>query len=294
MKVLITGKDSYIGTSLERWLAQWPEAYQVDTLDMRGSWRSANFSGYDVVFHVAGIAHVSRKRRMEELYDAVNRALAIETAEKAKREGVRQFIFMSSIIIYGPDGPVGRPQVISRETLPNPQNAYGQSKLEADLAIQALADEAFATAVIRPPMIYGPGCKGNFPRLIRLASWCPVFPSLENQRSMLYIDNLCAFVRQLMDARSTGVFFPQNREYLSTCQIMRTLSGGLHRRMHFLSCFNPLIRGLSRVLPQLNRIWGNKVYGRELSGDFSYCVVDGEQSVLRSLQGVAAQRRDGK
>ena len=101
-KVLITGKDSYIGISLEQWLMKEPDNYQVDTVDMKDeSWKEKDFSEYDTVFHVAGIAHVSSDPKMEELYYKVNRDLTIETAKKAKAEGVKQFIFMSSIIVYG-------------------------------------------------------------------------------------------------------------------------------------------------------------------------------------------------
>src|SRR6056297_2768731 len=121
IRVLITGKNSYIGTSLEKWLMREPDKYKVDTVDMKdGSWKEKDFSGYDVVFHVAGIAHVSSDPKMEDMYYKVNRDLAIETAEKTKSDGVMQFIFMSSIIVYGNSSSSKR--VIDKNTVPTPSN----------------------------------------------------------------------------------------------------------------------------------------------------------------------------
>lgn len=116
-RILITGKGSYIGTSFEKWMSQWPEEYSIDTLDTKGDWQSYDFSPYDVVFHVAGIAHVDAKADMEDLYYQVNRDLTIEAAQKAKAEGVKQFIFMSSIIVYGDSSKLGEKRVITKDTI---------------------------------------------------------------------------------------------------------------------------------------------------------------------------------
>ena len=138
-RILITGANSYIGTSVEKYLAQWPDQYQVDTIDMiDGSWREKSFAGYDSVFHVAGIAHQDSGKITEErkqLYYKVNTDLTVETAKKAKADGVGQFIFMSSIIIYGASGKMGEKKVITLETKPAPEGAYGDSKLQTELGI---------------------------------------------------------------------------------------------------------------------------------------------------------------
>ena len=162
--ILITGANSYVGTSFEKWLNQWPNKYHVDTIDMiDGEWRKKSFAGYDAVFHVAGIAHVSADPSKKDLYYKINRDLAIETAQKAKNDSAKQFIFMSSMIIYGADEPVGKEKIITKDTKPAPSDFYGDSKLQADLAIQKLSDDNFIVSIMRPPVIYGPGCKGNFP-----------------------------------------------------------------------------------------------------------------------------------
>ena len=208
-KILITGANSYVGTSFEKYMLQWPDEYQIDTIDMiDGSWRNKSFSGYDVVFHVAGIAHVSANPKLKDLYYKINRDLAIETAEKAKRESVKQFIFMSSIIIYGADEPIGKEKIITRDTKPAPADVYGDSKLQADLAIQKMADDNFRVAIMRPPMIYGPGCKGNFPKLLKLAKYAFIFPDIENKRSMLYVENLSIFLKSVIDFSKNGIYFP--------------------------------------------------------------------------------------
>ena len=99
--ILITGANSFVGTSVEQWLAKEPEKYEVDTVDtINDKWREADFSKYDVVFHVAGIAHVDPKPEMAPLYYKVNRDLTVEIARHAKKQGVKQFIFMSSMIVY--------------------------------------------------------------------------------------------------------------------------------------------------------------------------------------------------
>ena len=196
-RILITGKDSYIGTSVEKWLLKTPEKYHVNTLNVKGEeWKSHDFSKYDVVFHVAGIAHVSTDPKREDLYNKVIGDLTIEIAKKAKKEGIKQFIFMSSIIIYGDS--TRHKKVIDKNTTPKPDNFYGKSKLEAEEGLHYLASDDFKIVVLRPPMIYGKGSKGNFPKLVSIARIIPVFPDIENQRSMLHIDNSCKFIKLMV------------------------------------------------------------------------------------------------
>lgn len=221
-KILITGKDSYIGTSVEAWLNRWPGRYQADTLDMRtDAWREADFSSYDVVYHVAGIAHSEVGKATEEqkkLYYKVNTDLAVETAKKARAEGVKQFIFMSSMIVYG-----GRER-ITKDTKPHPANFYGDSKWRADKGVRRLETAQFKVVVLRPPMIYGKGSKGNYPTLAKLAKRLPVFPKVNNKRSMLYIENLCEFVRLMIENEERGIFFPQNETYVNTAHMVKTIA----------------------------------------------------------------------
>lgn len=269
MKILITGANSYIGTSLERYLSQWQEQYAVDTVDMLdGGWRKRDFSGYDAVFHVAGLAHSDRGKISEEqkkLYYDVNTRLAIETAEKAKADGVGQFIFMSSAIVYGDSAPIGKPKHITADTPAAPANCYGDSKLQAETGIRSLENDAFRVVILRPPMIYGPGCRGNYPVLARLARKLPFFPYVENQRSMLYIENLCAFVRLMIDHRERGLFWPQNAEYSNTCEMVRMIANAHGKRVRFVRGVTWLLRLAGHFTGTINRAFGNLSYAPELS-----------------------------
>ncbi|KJE27947.1 3-beta hydroxysteroid dehydrogenase/isomerase family protein [Geobacillus kaustophilus] len=283
-RILITGQGSYIGTNFEKWVSKWPDKYDVEKISVRNDgWKQKNFSKYDVVLHVAGIAHVSADPKMEQLYYKINRDLAIDVAEKAKKENVKQFIFMSSIIIYGADGRVGENKIINAETEPNPIDFYGRSKLEADLAIQKLNSEKFKTVIVRTPMVYGPNCKGNFPRLKMLARKCPIFPDINNQRSMIFIENLCEFLRIVIDKELSGIFFPQNKEYVSTKDIIDLMAKNMGKKIYFVKLFNPVIRTMSKKINIINKVLGNKVYDKRITPNFDYCVVDFETSIKRSM-----------
>ena len=264
--ILITGANSYIGTSFERWLQRYAEQYSVDTIDMvDGAWREKSFSGYDVVFHVAGIAHVSADPKLEGLYYKVNRDLAIETAVKAKADGVKQFIFMSSIIVYGDSSSIGQERVITFDTEPKPTNFYGDSKLQAEEGIIKLQDERFKVVVLRPPMIYGKGAKGNYPKLAKMARVLPFFPNIQNQRSMLHIDNLCEFVRLMIDNEEQGIFFPQNEEYVGTSELVRLIAKVHGRTIRLTKVFNPLLKLLGRRVGVINKAFGSLVYEKSMS-----------------------------
>ena len=263
-KILITGADSYIGTSVEKWLERYPDRYQVDTVDMRtDSWKEKGFSPYDVVFHVAGIAHVSTDPKQEDLYYRVNRNLAVETAEKAKKDGVRQFIFMSSIIVYG-DSTAGQ-SIIDQNTAPSPGNFYGDSKLQAEKGLRALQGDSFRVVILRPPMIYGKGSKGNYPKLAKAAQRLPIFPDFDNQRSMLHIDNLCEFIRLMVENEESGLFFPQNREYVKTSEMVRLVAEAHGKKIKLVKAFNPIIRGMLGRVGIVKKVFGNLVYQKAMS-----------------------------
>ena len=283
-RILITGKDSYIGTSFEKWVSRWPEEYHADTLDTKGYWQSYDFSPYDVVFHVAGIAHVDAKDDMEDLYYQVNRDLTIEAAQKAKAEGVEQFIFMSSIIVYGDSSKRGEKRVITKDTIPTPTNFYGNSKLQAEQGILPLQDEHFKVVILRPPMIYGKGSKGNYPKLARLAQKTPIFPDIENERSMLYIENLCEFIRLMIDNEARGVFFPQNKEYVKTTELVKTIAEVYGKKMRLTKVFNGLIRCCSKKVSAVNKVFGSLVYEKEMSvyQDFEYCRSNFKQTIEKT------------
>lgn len=229
-RVLITGANSYIGTNVEKWLMKEPENFYVETLDMRDpNWKDFDFSKFDVVFHVAGIAHVSTKKSMKDLYFKVNRDLTIETAIKAKESGVKQFIFMSSMIVYN-----SKETRITLETKPNPDNFYGFSKLQAEEGILPLQSDSFNVCILRPPMIYGPGSKGNLPKLVELVSKIRVFPMLNNSRSILFVSNLQRIVSTSINLNLTGVFLLKNEFNPSTTELVSSIMRVKSKKMLLL------------------------------------------------------------
>lgn len=283
MRLLITGAGSYVGTKVEQWIKSHSD-YQVDTLDMLSdAWQEADFSAYDAVYHVAGIAHVNADPKMETLYYRVNRDLTVEVAQKAKEAGVKQFIFMSSMIVFHESKSL-QPEMLTSDTQPNPNGFYGDSKLQAENGLHALEDKTFKVCILRPPMIYGPNSKGNFPRLIRLAAKTPVFPEFHNQRSMLYIDNLAEFVRQAIQHQLSGTFYPQNRELSDTVEIVRYFAKAQHHRIWFTKCLNPLVRLASHFLQPVNKLFGTYYYTPEMSRmPFEYQLVSFEESLKHIL-----------
>lgn len=280
-RVLITGKDSYIGDSVAQWLAKYPDRYATNAIDMRDdSWREHDFSQYDGVLHVAAIAHDRSRRATEDLYYRVNRDLATATAEKAKTEGVRQFIFMSSILVYGSRG---FSQVINEDTPPNPGSVYGESKLQAEEGIRRLESDRFRVVIVRSPMVYGLGCKGNYSRLAKLARLLPVFPDFDNQRSMIHIDNLCEFIKLMIDNDESGLFFPQNREYVKTSEMVRLIAEAAGRNIRLIRAFNPVIRVLGPRVTVLGKVFGSLVYEMGMSEYIQdYRIRSLRESILRT------------
>jgi UDP-glucose 4-epimerase len=244
------------------------------------SWKEKDFSGFDVVFHVAGIAHISSSRKMEDLYCKVNRDLTIETAQKAKHEGVKQFIFMSSIIVYG-DSSCSK-KVITKETIPKPSNFYGSSKLQAEEGINLLESDNFKVVVLRPPIIYGKGSKGNYPRLAKAAQKIAIFPDIDNERSMLYIDNLCEFIKLMIDHEESGLFFPQNSEYVKTGEMVRLIAEAHGKKIKMTKIFNPLLKIMCPKVGLISKVFGNLVYEQSISDydKVNYRIRDFRESIM--------------
>lgn len=277
-KVLITGAGSYIGQSfIEYAQKHYRDNFEIKELDLKDeSWKEKDFSNYDIIYHVAGIAHADVGNVSEETkrkYYEVNTGLAVSVAEKAKREGVKTFIFMSSMIVYGESAPYGKRKVIDATTIPQPANFYGDSKLQADVAVRELADDTYKVIVLRPPMIYGKGSKGNYRTLAKLAKKLPIFPDVNNERSMLYIENLCEFLCQIMLLkpyhRNSVVLLPQNGEWTKTSDMVKMISKASEKKIAELKCFAPAVWIGSKVPGKIgglvNKAFGNSCYAHELS-----------------------------
>lgn len=291
-KVLITGANSYIGVSFENYVKKhYSSELFIDTVDMiDGTWREKDFSEYDIVYHVAGLAHADVGKVSEEVkakYYAINTDLAIETCKKAKTEGVKQFIFMSSAIVYGDSSPYGHIKRITADTEPIPANFYGDSKWQADKGVRELADNKYIVTVLRPPMIYGKGSKGNYPILANMAKKLPVFPNVQNERSMLYIENLCEFLCQVMIRGEGGVFWPQNSEFTRTSEMVKMIGEIVGHKVHVSKGWNWVVE-LARLIPGkprrlANKAFGNLSYDQSMSDySFEYRLVSLKESIKRT------------
>lgn len=296
--ILITGVNSYIGNAVERYLAEYnarggSELYRVDKVSLRDDgWRDGSFAACDTLLHVAGIAHADVSNVSEErkaLYYEVNRDLTEQVALKAQAEGVSQFIFLSSVIVYGESAGPGGSKHITAQTIPAPANFYGDSKLQAEQRLQALETKDFHVAILRPPMIYGKGCRGNFATLVKLASKTPVFPRVDNRRSMLYIENLAEFIRLLMETGMGGIFFPQNAEYVSTADMVCGIGRAGGRRIPQWRILNLPVRMAAAMPGRIGKM-ARKAFGsltidlklseRDITG---YRICSLEESIKRSI-----------
>ncbi len=268
-RILITGANSFIGNSFRDYMKQYCEQCQIDIVDMKEeSWNKKSFCGYDVVFHVAGIAHSDFGEISEDLkkyYYKINTNLAIEVASKAKKEGIKQFIFMSSAIVYGNSGMIGKERIITKNTPVNPGNFYSDSKVQAEKGIKLLEDEKFKICILRPPMIYGKGGKGNYPMLVKLALKLPVFPKVKNTRSMLYIGNLVKFVRLIIENEESGIFWPQNAEYSNTSELVKEIADVHGKKIILVPGCEWILKILSFRIKLINKAFGNFIYDQNMS-----------------------------
>lgn len=295
-KILILGANSYIGTSFRKYLTtEYPEQYIVDTVSLRGdAWKRMDWANYDSVINVTGKAHadittLSDAEKQE--YYTVNCELACEAAKKAITDQVKQYIYFSSIIVYGDSSNSRKPVRITADTKPDPSNFYGDSKWQAEQRLQKIFDAATGStklAVLRPPMIYGKGSKGNFQMLVKLAEKLPIFPTYHNERSMLYIENLAEFLRKLVEDGRGGSFLPQNREYASTSDMICEIVEAKGKKILCLRWMNPFVK-LAFVMPgkigkMVKKAFGSMTIDKELSLAISdYQRFDLKESIQRSI-----------
>lgn len=269
MRILVIGKNGYISTCFQRYMERFVHI-DVDAVSARdGGWRNMDFSGYAAVVNTAGLAHNNARMGTEEQFIELNARLPEEIAEKAKEEGVGQFINMSSMIVYGNMSRLGSKKTITEKTVPRPANIYGRSKLMGEKQVMKLNDEAFHVAIIRSPLVYGETAVDNFLRLTNYAVKVPLFPNIRNARSMIYSDNLCELIRLIIEKRSSGIFYPQEEQYICTSQIIKDIANASRHRLVLTRLFNPAIYFASFFIMFFRKVFGSLAYDMELSNHFN-------------------------
>ena len=150
--------------------------------------------------------------------------------------------------VYGLIGKIGCETIISKKTKPVPASNYGKSKFEAEKMLEELQSASFNVSILRIPMIYGPKCPGNYSSLSKLARRLPVFPKIDNRRSMIFVDHLSDVVAYIIEKKLSGVFFVKNPEDVNTLQIVSEKSSIFQEssrteiKSMYHSLFNSVIR----------------------------------------------------
>lgn len=276
-KVLVTGTNGYIGTSfkeyVERKNGNMPQdLWHVTFVSVRNDkWRELDFSEYDVILHTAALVHKKEQKDMECQYYDVNYLLTKYLAEKAVADVKKhndltgenhklQFVFLSTMSVYGK--VTGR---IDNNTKLTPANFYGKTKLMAEEALQKLASENFLVTIVRPPMIYGRECTGNYSLLEKLATKVPFFPKINNERSMLYIDNMSEFLRLAMEKQAIGIYCPQNAEFVNTSEMVALIRKSYGKWGVTIPGFGWLLRSLAGNISLFAKVFGTLTYAKEMS-----------------------------
>ncbi len=274
-RILITGENSYIGNSFEVWAKRYyGDHYKVDKVSLRTEkWKSIDFSIYNVVLHIAGVAHIKEKKIDKELFMKVNRDLAYEVAVKSKNDGVQHFIFFSTMSVYGITTGI-----IDNNTVLSPNTYYGISKLEAEEKISTLLSSNFKIANIRPPIIYGKGCEGNYPKLSKLIQKFPIFPNVNNRRSMLFIENLNRFLKVVIDNGISRTLYPQNKEYVNITELAKMIRVAHGKKTYLTKVFNPIIYTVDHNI--VDKVFGDLYYDINDPINKSIQQVDFEKSVF--------------
>lgn len=279
--VLILGKKSYIGESLYKWLLQYPELYHVEIVStLNYEWKNTDFSRFETVINFAGIAHINNiTPDLKDLFYSVNRDLTIEIGKYCKKMGIKHLIHFSSMNVYG-----DYCDNIKDRDVVNPTSFYGDSKLQGDKGLAELEEDDFIVSYMRPPFVYGKGCSGNYNSISKIAKMIPVFPNYNNKKSMIYIDNLCEFVRLVIDNKLGGYLTPQNEEIVSTARLVKEIAHCNGKKIWFTSLFNLFIPLGNRLTKQIRRAFADDCYLHELSDyfGFEYCIVGFEESIEKT------------
>ena len=286
MNILIIGKNSYIGNHIDEWLSRY--GHKVAQLDVLSEdWKNYDYSSFDAIVHVAGIVHRPDCKDWE-LYKRVNTDMPVKIATMAKEQGVKQYIYFSTMGVYQANKKLGA-SVVDETTplLSNSSSFYGMSKLMAEEALTKLQEEGFSVAFVRPPSVYGKGCKGGYiTGFKKLAQMLPVIPrAYENAcQSFIYIDNLSECVRLIVENHLGGVFCPQDDEIPNANRLLEVICKGIGKTYRSSRLLGICLQ-LLNFIPLVKKAYGGIEYSRTLSDipELDYVVVSFEEGMRRTV-----------
>lgn len=299
-KVLIIGQNSYIGNSFKNYVGKLSQLeknhrdgteigdigvvngcldsckLQIEAISARNNqWQSTDLSQYDAILHVAAIVHQKETEDKRQLYIDVNEKLPVEIAKKAKQAGVKQFIFLSTMAVYGEvEG------AITENTPLKPTTMYGKTKLAAEQQLQKLASDQFKITILRPPMVYGENCPGNYTRLKKLAKVLPIFPDVDNKRSMIHVDTLCQCIVEIIGqeidlqdtalrgtdsqdtatSKKTEILHPQDKRPVKTTDLYVKLRSDMGKKTYTTKLFNGLVIVAKGKVGAVRKLFGSCYY----------------------------------
>ena len=284
MKILVIGKNSYIGNHIDKWLTR--HGHHVAQLDvLTDEWKTFDYSPYDAVVHVAGIVHRPDCKDWE-LYKRVNTDMPIVIATMAKEHGVKQYVFFSTMGVYGV-GKELRPNVVDENSPLGSESMYGRSKLMAEEGLWKLGDADFNIVCVRPPSVYGKGCRGGYiAGFTTIVRRLPVIPKAytDVKQSFIYIDNLSELIRLVIEKRLHGVICPQDDKSVSANELLQVIADGTGKKLvesRFLGVFVRLFH----FLPIIKKAYGGIEYSKNLSTikNINYIVVPFYEAMKRTV-----------
>ena len=229
-KLLLTGSNGFIGSYFKK---HYSHIHQIATFSfLNESLDTLNLAETDVVVHLSALVHQMGGANKKE-YEDVNITQTLKLAQKAKESGVKHFIFMSTVKVYGEESDT----VYKEDTKCNPRDEYGESKLEAETKLQKLDDDSFTVSIVRTPIVYGEGVKANILNLINLIKKVPVLPfgNIQNRRSMVYVGNLCAIINRIIELRKPGIFLASDDRAFSTTEFVHLIALALNKKSFLVS-----------------------------------------------------------
>jgi len=227
--LLITGSSGFIG---KYFINNYKEKYDIKTFSfLKDVIKILDCSGIDVVIHLSALVH-QMGGASEEEYEKVNVTQTLELAKKAKESGVKHFVFMSTVKVYGEETN----SAYAENTICKPEDEYGKSKLKAEQELQKLEDDSFKVSIIRTPIVYGYGVKANIKNLINLVDKVPILPfgKIQNKRSMVFVGNLCHLINEIIIQEKAGIFLASDDEPLSTTKLIELISNGLNKKVYLI------------------------------------------------------------